>query len=334
MKNCSWYLWLNGRKIFNIRQLRENFDTPLLTGYFLGGSLLKWLSDLGEYAVLKRLSTIDTSRDIGTQLEFAFGVSPDRKHALEAPAPELTIPADNKEVSGAPVFAASSFGSVSSFPGLPEGSFSALAESSFTALTESSFAAFMSAVGSFASAVSSSGSFTALYESSFAYIVGNAFAAKFTSSFNMSSYSFGSYAALVSGQALNIASSAQFGSMSSFMTLFGQNMYGFGGSFSLSSFSFGSFSHFFGKYGQFTLGSFGGSLTGSYAAWLSRLFALTRGGSFGSFGSFGNIGMFFGEGSFRYSDNGAVITAEEYHRTLINLSSCPLNAYGYGIDLI
>ena len=320
MKNCSWYLWLNGRKIFNIRQLRENFDTTLLTGYFLGESLMKWLSDLGEYEILKRLSTVDRYGDVGKQLEFAFGVSPDPKPAAAEtePAPELsvteiTVPAE--EVSPeTPVFTASL--PASSFGALFAGSYPGLAESSFAAVTESSFISLLQS------------SFTGAVESSFASIVGNAFAQTFTSSYN-----FSSYAAFVSGQALNIASSANFGSFGSFASMFGKLGFGMSGSFSFSSFTLGSFGLLYGKLGGYGLSS-GGSYAGSFGAFLNALMKLMRGGSFGSFGSFGNIEMFTGTGSFRYSPTGAVITAEEYHRTLINLSSCPLNAYGYGINLV
>lgn len=315
MINCSWYLWLRGRKIFNIRQLRENFDTPLLTGYFLGGSLMKWLSDIGEYDIIQRLSSVDKSGDIGRQLEFAFGVSPDPHDPLSEPeipeqpdvVPEITVSAEKAGVTEIPVFTGSFYGT-----------------SSFSGLSESSFAA------AFAGSIASS--FTMTAESSFTSIVSSAFAARFTSSF--SGFELGSYSAFVSGQALNIASSGFSSSGSSFWFLFGQNLLnkGFFGSFSLSSFNFGSFYWLFGKYSNL-FGSSGGSFYGSFGLALMKLLAL-YGGSFGSFGSFGNIGEFFGEGSFRYNAAGVTITAEEYHRTLINLSSCPLNAYGYGINLV
>lgn len=340
MNNCSWYLWLRGRKVFNILQLRENFDTALLTGYFLGGSLMKWLSDIGENDILRRLSSIDKSGDIGKQLEFAFGVSPDPHDPLSEPelpvpepetVPELSVPAEKTGMTEIPVFTGSFYGA-SSFFGLSESSFTAAfagsIASSFTSLftktAESSFfAAFTGGVGS---------SFSSFNISSFASIVGNALAAQFTSSF--SSFNMSSYSAFVSGQALNIASSGFASSGSSFSFLFGQNWLNNGvyGSFSLSSFNFGSFSWLLGKYGNI-FGSSGGSFYGSFGLALLRLLGL-YGGSFGSFGSFGNIYDFFGEGSFRYNAAGVTITAEEYHRTLINLSSCPLNAYGYGINLV
>lgn len=312
MNNCSWYLWLRGRKIYNIRQLRENFDTPLLTGYFLGGSLLKWLSDIGENDILHRLSSVDKSGDIGKQLEFAFGVSPDPYDPLAEPVipeepdvvPEITVPAEKTGIEEIPVFTGS-FHGAAALTNAAESSFFA----AFTGGADSSFS-----FGSFASVVSS------------------AFAAQFTSSF--SAFELGSYAGFVSGQSLNIASSAFASSGGSFNFLFGQNLLNSGvyGSFSLSSFNFGSFSWLFGKYGNI-FGSSGGSFYGSFGLALLKLLLL-YGGSSGSFGSFGNIGDFFGEGSFRYNAAGVTITAEEYRRTLINLSSCPLNAYGYGINLV
>ena len=337
MKNCSWYLWLRGKKIYNIRQLRENFDTALLTGYFLGGSLMKWLSDIGENSIIKRLSAVYKSGDIGRQLEFAFGVSPEPPDPLHVPdipeppepeqAPELNVPAKSMGADEIPVFTGS-FNAVGSFSGLAGSSFGVV----FSGLSESSFTA--SAVSSFLSAVTAgaASSFSSFNISSFASIVGNAFAAQFTTSF--SSFSFGSYSAFVSGQALNIASSGFASSGSSFSLLFGQNWLNAGiyGSFSLSSFNLGSYTWLFGKYGNL-LGSSGGSFYGSFGLELLRLLSLF-GGSFGSFGSFGDISGFFGKGSFRHNSAGVTITAEEYHRTLINLSSCPLNAYGYGINLV
>ena len=85
MKSCDWCLWLGNKKIFNIRQLRENFDTAVLVGYYIGGGLERWLNDAGETAVLEKVKGIDRNGDVGTQLEFIFGVRPDKK---ETPAPE------------------------------------------------------------------------------------------------------------------------------------------------------------------------------------------------------------------------------------------------------
>lgn len=117
-------------------------------------------------------------------------------------------------------------------------------------------------------------------------------------------------------------------------------------SFSLGSFRIGSFRAGSYRFGSYRLGSFrhefefefakGSFRSGSFRSGSYRVgsFRLT---SFGKSGSF-QVGSFrggsFRGGSFRYYAGNAEITENEYHRTLINLSSCPLNEYGYGIHLI
>ena len=115
----------------------------------------------------------------------------------------------------------------------------------------------------------------------------------------------------------------------------------YGGSYRASSFSLGSF-----RAGSFRSGSFrfGSYRIGSFRHWYELEFerGSYRSGSYrvGSFRltSFGKSGSYrlgsFRGGSFRYYAGNAEITENEYHRTLINLSSCPLNEYGYGIHLI
>ena len=309
MRNCGWYLWLNGKKIYNIRALRENFDTAVLSGYFLGGSLMKWLSDLGEFTIIKRLNTIDLNGDIGSQLEFAFGVSPDKK----APA--------NTEIK--PLFPPSDITLTASEAGLPEilvysGSFFGNGiVSSFTPLSESSFSAYSEAVSSFESAAGTS--FTSLIESSFGVFAfgenGNA------SSFGLAS----SYSAFITGQALNMTQSSG-GSYS-----FG-NLFGLSETFGSAGFMNGGSFRSFWWLSKWISGSYKGIYAGSF------LPSLLGGGSFplssGFFGSGNGLGAFFASGSFTYTVGSVTITAEEYRRTLINLSSCPLNAYGYGINLV
>lgn len=320
MRNCGWYLWLNGKKIYNIRELRENFDTAVLSGYFMGGSLMKWLSDLGEYTILRRLSDINTEYDIGTQLEFAFGVSPDKKIPADAvikplyPVSDISISASETGVHEVVMFSGS-----------------------FTPFANSSFSVYSDIVSSFNSAVGSS--FTSLTESSFG---GFTFTGETASSFG----SVSSYAAFVSGQALNMIQSSGSSFSFNFSKLFGLS--GAAGSF--ANMLGGSFlnmmwwSEFFGSYGNRAGGSFrslfayskwlNGSYKGIYTG--SFLLSLLGGGSFMmSSGMYGSLPeAFFGAGSFSFTVGGVTITAEEYRRTLINLSSCPLNAYGYGINLV
>ncbi len=233
MKSCDWCLWLGSEKIFDIRKLRENFDTAVLVGYYLGGGLEKWLADAEENAVLEKVRGIDRNSDIGTQLEFIFGVRPDKK---ENPSPDYEKITEAKEYH------------------------EEIAESVKLAL---------SAVN--AEAPQFVSSFSSSYNSSFA------------------PNSFTTERILRSG------------------------------SFRTDSFRTGTTS--------FSMGSF---RTGSFSTTSFRLVKTSfRSGSFTA-GSF----RIDANGSFRYFMGEAEITKEEYRRTRINLSSCPLNGYGYGIHKI
>ena len=318
MKNCSWYLCLCGRKIRNIRELRDNFDTAALTGYFLGGSLRGFLSEIGENDILDRLSCIDTNGDIGRQLEFAFGVVPTKRDLTElteiseapVPAPVISIPAKKAAEAGLTNAMVVSDTAVSSF---------------------SAVSSFRSYLPSVLTEAASSGYGISSYQ---AFLTGQAVASSFSGL--LGSYSFGAFGSIGT-------SSFYAGSLGSysFAALFGYTT-----SFSASSFSVGSYLSLYvllGKFGSFTgYGSYRGIFTGSFL-WGTYTLGSYRfgiGGSFGSlgsffnfvsllssgfmgsFGSFGGTDRFFAEnGSFRSADTGVTITAEEYHRTLINLSS-------------
>ena len=55
-------IWLNRRKLFSADEISANFDIAAIRGYFLGGSLIKWLDSHGgeEYArLLEKLSPSD-----------------------------------------------------------------------------------------------------------------------------------------------------------------------------------------------------------------------------------------------------------------------------------
>ena len=306
MRDCGWYLWLNGRKVRNIRELRDNFDTEVLIGYFLGGSLMKWLSDIGEYSIIKRLSEIDMNSDIGVQLQYAFGVRDNNyvaDPAREYRNIEVTVSADTAVKAGLAEV------------GICTGSFYGNIGSFFGDICSFTNAFMLSAAGSVGAVSSFYGGQTA---TAIGFISGNLLG----SGINM-----GSYAALVSGQALNVSSGSSFTAFFNSFFRAGLSAYG-SGSLYIGSYNISSFNTFFGKYG-----SYKGFYAGSFG--LSILSGLTAGsGISGSGGNFGQIGGFFAEDSIYRSADGIVITAEEYHRTLINLSSCPLNAYGYGINLI
>ena len=225
MSKKDSYLFLNNKKVFNIKELRENFDTAVLVGYFLGGSLGKWLKSTGEEAILARINEINPNYDISEQLEFAFGVRPDKKalKILETLKPSPI--SERKEPPKKPFV-----------PNLRDSN------------------------GSFNSSFLASSFLNSSFKSSFNTFFNTSYKGFFTGSFNTS----------------------------------------FNTSFLLSG-SFGGLS------GSYLSGSFSGSLPGGYLN---------------------------SEGSFVFKLGNAEITETEYKKTMINLSSCPLNQYGYGINLI
>lgn len=225
MAQAKFCLWLDGQRIYDIRALREHFDTSVLIGYLVGGGLELWLESLGENAILERVRGIDRGGDLAEQLAYAFGVRPEPREAVMLNLSALEKGSEQRRAAAQ---------LLPKHEELPE---KAAEEPQKTPekLEASSF----------------------LFRSSF-----------------------------------------------------------FGGSFTFGSGIFDSF-----RVGSFKNGSFG-----SFA-----------GGSFGSFGS--GVGMFavhaeFIGGSFRYFSGNAEITQSEYKKTMINLSSCPLNRYGYGINLV
>lgn len=225
MAQSRFCLWLDGQRIYDIRALREHFDTSVLIGYLVGGGLELWLESLGENAILERVRGIDRGGDLAEQLAYAFGVRPEPREAVMLNLSALEKGSEQRR-------AAAQF--LPKHEELPEKA-AEEPQKMPEKLEASSF----------------------LFRSSF-----------------------------------------------------------FGGSFTFGSGIFGSF-----RVGSFKNGSFG-----SFA-----------GGSFGSFGS--GVGTFavhaeFIGGSFRYFSGNAEITQSEYKKTMINLSSCPLNRYGYGINLI
>lgn len=229
MSSKDSFLFLNNKRISNIRELRENFDTAVLVGYYLGGGLGKWLKATGEDTILERVNEINPNYDISEQLEFAFGVRPDKKAPKIMEVLKPSPVSERKEPPKKPF--------------IPcyrdtNGSFN----SSF------SMSSFLS------------GSFMNSFTNSFNVLFTTSYKGFFTGSFNTS----------------------------------------FNTSFALS----GSFS---GLSGSFLSGSFSGSYNGGYMN---------------------------SKGSFVFKLGNAEVTETEYKKTMINLSSCPLNQYGYGINLI
>ena len=252
-------LWLNGKKVYTLQQLRASFDAEAVGLYCLGGGLARWLKDCGEQAAAEKVEQIDLSKNVSRQLAEIFGVDlPETPEMKEQPYDPVT-PAQ------APDFTAGgSFGIPPT--SLPEtGSFE-------TSFSTSSFN-FSNQYTSFFTTSFLTTSFAASYGHEYEYESG---------SFTTSSFSL--YQSSFSAETAYSAGSFEFGS----------------GSFELSSFAF--------EHGSFTLGS------GSFPLTLSS----------------------FSPNSTETAPMSAAdptpITPQQKFE--LNLSSCPLNRYGYGIHLV
>lgn len=73
----GYSLWLCGKKIDRADQIKENFDLASLRGYFIAGSLIKWLNNNGGKLFADRL--VFTSADdplLNIRLQLAFDIPP------------------------------------------------------------------------------------------------------------------------------------------------------------------------------------------------------------------------------------------------------------------
>lgn len=254
-------LWLNGKKVYTLQQLRASFDAEAVELYCLGGSLARWLRDCGEPDTAEKVERIDFSRSISHQLAEIFGVSlPKNEEQPQLPA----APANPH----APA-AAGSFALPSSFTSdmiLPASSF-------LTSFDTTSF------------------SFSAVYTSFF-------------------TTSFGGYEHEYEYESGSFTTS----SFSLYLSSFFAETASLTGSFSFSSFNLGSFAA---EYGSFAVGY----------------------GSFQTSGSFSPVLSSFSSDSATAASPAPAQETEPQPLTPqqkfeLNLSSNPLNRFGYGIHLI
>ena len=254
-------LWLNGKKVYTLQQLRASFDAEAVGLYCLGGGLARWLKDCGEQAAAEKVEQIDLSKNISRQLAEIFGV--DLPETEEQPYEPLTA-------AKTPAFTAGgSFGI--SLTSLPETS---LSLGSFELSLSTSSFAFSNAYTSFFTTSFLTTSFTAGYEHEYEYGSG---------SFTTSSFSL--YQTSFSAETAGLFSS---------------------GSFAFGSFSLGSFIF---EHGSFPLvsGSFPLTLS-SFSPELAETAPAPN------------------------PENTPPMTPQQKFE--LNLSSCPLNRYGYGIHLV
>ncbi len=67
-------LWFGNHKIYNMDQLRKNFDFDNVEMYYLGGSLSRWLRQCGENETAEKVENINPLGDISKQLAEIFSV--------------------------------------------------------------------------------------------------------------------------------------------------------------------------------------------------------------------------------------------------------------------
>lgn len=83
-------LWLENKKANNLQQLKESFDFDIVEMYLLGGSLKSWLIQCGEEELAKRVNSIDLTRNIHEQLSEIFKIklpkNENKKEEIVSPA--------------------------------------------------------------------------------------------------------------------------------------------------------------------------------------------------------------------------------------------------------
>lgn len=223
-------IWLNRRKIFSADEISANFDIAAIRGYFLGGSLIKWLDSHGgkEYArLLEKLSPSDPAlndrlTEIFTQKKCDIPVHK---------ADEQLIMTINLLKGGSPATIGSAQGVNAGSGSYAAGSFAPLGYGSFGAGS----AGYMLNYGSFRSGSFAFGSFNRSWEWEWEWYLGS-----FRRNYGSFAYGFGSYAYNFGSYSLNYGSFA-----------YGTGSYRWNlGSFGFGSFTGGSFRR------GFTLGSF------------------------------------------------------------------------------
>lgn len=299
-------LWFGNQKIHDLNQLKNNFDFDAAEMYLLGGGLSRWLRQCGENEIAARVENIDLTEDISRQLAEIFSV--------KLPANRKSITALSKEINAIPVKKIAVL-----FPSLGR------------ELYESEKSGVNPDFGSFNSASAMNSNISA---GSFEIEI-DSFNRKQTGSLetNADSFSFtlGSFEKTVSSFGSEYFSSsfsllAGSFELSSFNNFFGfESGLGSGLGFGVGSFASGSFnlSEYEYEYeSSFNISSFG---SGSFVS--------------GSFSNSKGINTANTDTEFKgeninqaHHADIAKLSAEE--KIQFNITLCPLNRFGYGINLV
>lgn len=90
MQKCC--LWSNGKKVANLQQLKENFNISDVRGYYLAGTLLKWLELGGYYEYAERIAAIPGGTNPDKYLSDIFSdrvFAPPQYHKANPAAPKV-----------------------------------------------------------------------------------------------------------------------------------------------------------------------------------------------------------------------------------------------------
>ncbi len=86
-------LWFGKQKIYNLDQLRKNFDFDTAEIYYLGGGLPRWLRQCGENEIAANVEKMDPLGDISKQLSEIFSVDLPKGRSN---VPSKALPKENR----------------------------------------------------------------------------------------------------------------------------------------------------------------------------------------------------------------------------------------------
>ena len=98
-------LWIGGKKVNDLKQLKANFDLDSVEIYCLGGGLARWLRQCGEIEIAEKIEKIDTQSDLSERLAKIFDQPYIVKHS-PVDHPSSCIPAEKSEKKFTSSFAA------------------------------------------------------------------------------------------------------------------------------------------------------------------------------------------------------------------------------------
>lgn len=90
-------LWIGGKRVYNLNQLKENFDLESVELYCCGGGLARWLRQCGENETADKVEKLNTSFDLSEQLAEIFGQPKPAKTELANLTSVLDVPEKNKD---------------------------------------------------------------------------------------------------------------------------------------------------------------------------------------------------------------------------------------------